>query len=349
MLAVGDRVRFREASAAEIAALGQAAAEGVRELEPSDLEATAGAITMLQPGLFTTIQDLGRPGFRASGVPLSGAADRVSLAVANALVGNALGAAAIECTLLGPSLRFEQAATVALAGADFPGLPSGQPIHVAAGTEITLGHVTAGCRGYLAVAGGISVPAVLGSRSTFVPAALGGFAGRPLRAGDRLSVGEGGDDPRSPGVIPAQLDSARRPRMVRVVPGEHAEWFAEAAWGQSFRASSRSNRMGVRLEGEPLAAAHGGGAEGRAGSLRSIPVFPGTVQVPPDGCPIILLADAQTIGGYPVFGHVIAADLPIVAQLRPGDEISWQPVSLAEAHAALREQQAAAAAFGGDD
>jgi KipI family sensor histidine kinase inhibitor len=347
LLAVGDRVRFKAVSANECAAHAATAADQATRGEPSLPTAIAEVITILAPGLFTTIQDLGRPGYRGSGVPLSGAADRVSLAVANAIVGNVPGAAAIECTLLGPTVRFEQGATVALAGADFPGLPSGQAIQVAAGTEIMLGHVTAGCRGYLAVAGGIAVPSVLGSRSTFVPAALGGFAGRPLRAGDRLRVGERIDEPLNRGPLPPGLDSVRRPRVVRVVPGEHAEWFAEAAWGQTFRASSRSNRMGARLEGDPLATAHGGGAEGGAGSLRSIPVFPGTVQVPPDGCPIILLADAQTIGGYPVFGHVIAADLPIVAQLRPGGDICWEPVSLAEAHAALREQEAAIAAFCG--
>jgi len=346
ILAVGDRVRFHEATAAEIPEDDAGGVEAGRDQAGPIDPAHASAITILQPGLFTTIQDLGRPGYRASGVPLSGAADRVSLAVANSLVGNPPGAAAIECTLLGPTLRFDKAATVALAGAAFPGLPGGRAIAVTAGTELALGHVTAGCRGYLAVAGGIDVPEVLGSRSTFVPAGLGGFAGRVLRAGDRLAAGESGAVTAASGGLPLQLATVRRPRVLRVVPGEHAEWFSDAAWGQTFRTSSRSNRMGVRLEGQPLA-----GAEGvdraAAGSLRSIPVFPGAVQVPPDGGPIILLADAQTIGGYPVFGHVITADLPVAAQLRPGDEVCWQPVSLAEAQAAVREQQAAVAAFAG--
>lgn len=345
ILAVGDRVRFHEATAAEIPADDAGGVEAGRDQAGPIDPAHASAITILQPGLFTTIQDLGRPGYRASGVPLSGAADRVSLAVANSLVGNPPGAAAIECTLLGPTLRFDQAAMVALAGAAFPGLPGGRAIRVTAGTELALGHVTAGCRGYLAVAGGIDVPEVLGSRSTFVPAGLGGFAGRVLRAGDRLAVGESGAVTASGG-LPLQLDTVRRPRVLRVVPGEHADWFSDAAWGQTFRTSSRSNRMGVRLDGQPLAAAEGVD-RAAAGSLRSIPVFPGAVQVPPDGGPIILLADAQTIGGYPVFGHVITADLPVAAQLRPGDEVCWQPVSLAEAQAAVREQQAAVAAFAG--
>ena len=346
ILAVGDRVRFHEATAAEIPVDDAGGVEAGRDQAVPLVPAGASAITILQPGLFTTIQDLGRPGYRASGVPLSGAADRVSLAVANSLVGNPPGAAAIECTLLGPTLRFDKAATVALAGAAFPGLPSGRAIAVAAGTELALGHVTAGCRGYLAVAGGIDVLEVLGSRSTFVPAGLGGFAGRVLRAGDRLAAGEAGAVTAASGGLPLQLATVRRPRVLRVVPGEHADWFSDAAWGKTFRTSSRSNRMGVRLDGQPLA-----GAEGvdraAAGSLRSIPVFPGAVQVPPDGGPIILLADAQTIGGYPVFGHVITADLPVAAQLRPGDEVCWQPVSLAEAQAAVREQQAAVAAFAG--
>lgn len=343
ILAVGDRVRFHAVTAAEIPEDASEVRAGRHQVVPL-VPAGAAAITILQPGLFTTIQDFGRPGYRASGVPLSGAADRVSLVVANSLVGNPPGAAAIECTLLGPTLRFDTAATVALAGAAFPGLPAGRAIRVAAGTELALGHVTAGCRGYLAVAGGIDVPKVLGSRSTFVPAALGGFAGRVLRAGDRLAMGEVAATVTAS--LPLLLDTVRRPRVLRVVPGEHAEWFGDAVWGQIFRTSNRSNRMGVRLEGQPLAAANGVGPVA-AGSLRSIPVFPGTVQVPPDGGPIILLADAQTIGGYPVFGHVITADLPRAAQLRPGDEVCWQPVSLAEAQAALWGQQAALAAFVG--
>jgi KipI family sensor histidine kinase inhibitor len=343
VFAVGDRVRFVEAEPADVPAPVADGRTTHRGGPPVDRSA---AITVIQPGLFTTVQDLGRPGYRASGVPRSGAVDQVSLELANALVGNPPDAAAIECTLLGPTLRFDKAAVVALVGAGFPGLPAGRPVRVPAGTVIELGHATAGCRGYLAVAGGIAVEPVLGSRSTFVPAGLGGLSGRAFRAGDSLAV----DDPIGAPLaeaLPPALDSVRRPRVLRVLPGEHAGDFDESVWARMFRTSSRSNRMGVRLEGDSLRGVPADGSRpplAAAGAMRSVPVFPGTVQVPPDGCPIILLADAQTIGGYPVFGHVITADLPIVAQLRPGDEVCWRPVSLGDAVAALRELQSALAA-----
>lgn len=327
----GDRVRF-------VAADLPVAAEAMAAPLPTVAHGAA-AITVIQPGLFTTIQDLGRPGHRAAGVPLSGAADRVSLRLANLLVGNSEDAAAIECTLLGPALRFEREALVALVGATFPGFPADVVTRVAAGTEVTFGHATAGCRGYLAVAGGIGVPAVLGSRSTLVVAGFGGFAGRPLRAGDRLAVGTtlrvaGGLQPRQ------RLDLPQgKLNTLRIIPGEQADAFGGGAWGRTFRTSSRSDRMGLRLEGEPLSGA------GAFAGMASVAVFPGTVQVPPDGQPIVLLADAQTIGGYPVLGQVIAADLPRAAQLRPGGEVRFEPVTLAEARAALEHEAAAIAAM----
>ncbi|MFM8414444.1 MAG: 5-oxoprolinase subunit PxpB [Planctomycetota bacterium] len=335
-LAVGDHVRF-------VAADLEPAAPAAER--PTIVGPTGAAITVLEPGLFTTIQDLGRPGHRAAGVPLSGAADPVSLRIANMLVGNPEDAAGIECTLVGPKLRFEREAVVALAGAEFPGLPAGIATRVAAGAELTLGHATAGCRGYLAVGGGVDVAPVLGSRSTLVVAGFGGFGGRPLRAGDRLTVavGQTCSLPVSPTIPPsAALPLAPAhagPVILRIIPGEHANVFGDGAWSRSLRASSRSDRMGVRLEGDPLP----GGAA--LAGLASVAVLPGTVQVPPDGQPIVLLADAQTTGGYPVLGQVIAADLPRAAQLRPGASVRFQPVSLAEARAALREREARLAAL----
>jgi antagonist of KipI len=327
LLAVGDRVRF-------VAADLPPAAEP--ETPAAAVAVADAAIAVIQPGLFTTIQDLGRPGHRAAGVPLSGAADPVSLRLANLLVGNPPGAAAIECTLLGPTLRFEPETIVAVVGAEFPGFPPGVATRVPAGTELVLGHATRGCRGYLAVAGGIEGEPVLGSRSTLVVAGIGGLAGRPLRAGDRLAVGM--PAARRMGGVTAEPRSGRpelpargRPCPLRIIPGEHAAAIQAGAWARTFRTSSRSDRMGVRLEGEPLAGAAAGG------SATSVAVFPGTVQVPPDGQPIVLLADAQTIGGYPVLGQVIAADLPLAAQLRPGDDVRFLPVAVDEARAALRE------------
>jgi antagonist of KipI len=199
------------------------------------------------------------------------------------------------------------------------------------------------------VAGGIDVNPVLGSRSTLVVAGLGGCAGRPLRVGDRLAAtDDGGNETRvaerGPRACARGLDVVDGPRraatrVLRIIPGEHADAFGGEAWARGFCASSRSDRMGVRLEGEPLPGA------GAFAGMASVAVFPGTVQVPPDGQPIVLLADAQTIGGYPVLGQVIAADLPQAAQLRPGDELRFEPVSLAEARIALREQEMAISAM----
>jgi KipI family sensor histidine kinase inhibitor len=333
--AVGDRVRF---VAAELPPAAEAAAAPVPAMP-----ASAAAFTVVQSGLFTTVQDLGRPGQRAAGVPLSGGADRVSLRLANLLVGNPEGAAVLECTLLGPTLEFDREVTVAVVGAKFPGFPGGVAMRVKAGTQLALGHATTGCRGYLAVAGGIDVPAVLGSRSTLVAAGLGGFSGRPVRAGDRLAVGDGGERTcLTPGAARGEVVQSAEcgpPAVLRIIPGEHADVFSGQAWSRLFRARSRSDRMGLRLDGEPLP-----GAPAFAG-MASVAVFPGTVQVPPDGRPIVLLADAQTIGGYPVLGQVIAADLPRAAQLRPNAEVRFEPVSLAEARAALWQQEAAIAAL----
>jgi biotin-dependent carboxylase-like uncharacterized protein len=329
---VGDRVRFVAADLppAEIV-------DGERSLS----HVARPAITVLEPGLLTTVQDLGRPGYRDSGVPLSGAVDAVAMRVANLLVGNPEEAAGLECTLVGPTLRFEHEMIVALVGAAFPGLPQGVAVRVPTGTVLSLGHALSACRGYLAIAGGIDVEPVLRSRSTLVTVGLGGLAGRPLAAGDALANGE--PERRClqhvPRALLNRLTVAERPCVLRIVPGEGAAMFDGAAWSRTYRASSRSDRMGLRLEGEPLQ------AEANAGGMTSVEVFPGTVQVPPDGRPIVLLADAQTNGGYPVLGKVIVADLPKAAQLRPGDDVRFEPVTAEEGEAALRDREKVIAAI----
>jgi len=334
LLAVGDRVRFL--------AIDRAAHDRLHAVAPPEqvsLPAGRGSIIVVKPGLFTTIQDLGRPGHRASGVPLSGAADVASLRVANRLVGNRDDAATLELTLLGPDLRFEEDAVIALTGAVFPGLPPHAAVTVRAGDTLSLGHATAGCRGYLAVAGGIDVPVVLGSRSTFGAARLGGLRGAPLAAGDALPVGGDRGVPANAGLPqPAAVRSVDRVVTLRTIPGEQFESVGAALWSATHTTSSRSDRMGVRFDGAAL------GDAAAAGSLPSVAVLPGTVQLPPDGRPIVLLADAQTIGGYPVIGHVIAADLPLLAQLRPGDPVRWQPCTIDEAHRVWRDADGSAAA-----
>lgn len=333
-LQMGDHVRFHAVSRAEFAALE----EPVREGPP--IAAGAAAFEVVRPGLFTTVQDAGRPGHRAAGVPGGGAADAHSLRLANLLVGNPEDAAALELTLVGPELRVTADVVVALAGADFPGLPRWKPVRLAAGTRIELGAARRGCRGYLAVAGGIEVPRVLGSRSTYVRAGMGGFSGRALRTGDRVPLapverafrGSWRIDER---VLPVDTNE----QVLRYVPGAQAAEFSLGA-ADEFRVRTQSDRMGVRLEGPALRRA--GGEE-----LPSGPVLPGTLQVPPDGQPILLLADAQTLGGYPQLGHVITADLPRAGQLRPGDRVRFQPVSLEEAHAARARREHAVAVLRG--
>jgi antagonist of KipI len=293
-------------------------------------------VNVIRAGMLTTVQDRGRRGHRASGVPLSGAMDAFALRVANLLVGNAENAAALEFTLRGPELEFSTDTVIAVGGADFGALPMWQPIRVAAGTRVNFGAARAGCRGYLAIAGGFEVAAVLGSRSTYLRAAIGGHAGRALRDGDVL---------RAPGLAPQvagrwHIDERILPAysaspVVRVVRGAQADEFG-ALGEATFSVSQKSDRMGVRLAGPAL-------VRYATRELVSMTVVPGTIQVPPDGQPIVLMADAQTIGGYPQIAHVVSVDLPLVAQLRPGDTVRFREIPLAEAHELLLARERALA------
>ena len=286
-------------------------------------------------GLLTTVQDLGRNGHRASGIPLSGAMDPFALRLANLLVGNPEDAAALEFTLLGPELEFSAATTVAVGGGDFGGLPLWQPLQIAAGARIKFGAARKGCRGYLAVAGGLKIEPVLGSRSTYLGASLGGFHGRPLRDRDVLAAAGAVRRIASNWRIDERMLPAYGPSPeVRTVRGAQAPEFGEVFWQSTFTVTAKSDRMGVRLAGPGL-------HRSTAAELISRTAVPGTVQVPPDGQPIVLMADAQTIGGYPQVAHVARVDLPLVAQLRPGDTLRFREVTLAEAHELLRARERA--------
>ncbi len=284
------------------------------------------AIKIIRAGVLTTVQDLGRPGHRAAGVPLGGAMDTVALRLVNLLVGNAETAAALEFTLVGPEIEFAADATIAIGGGDFGLAPRWQPLRVKAGERLKFGAARSGCRGYLAIAGGIEVPEVLGSRGTYLRAGIGGLDGRALRDGDvlraaevsRQVVGRWQIDER---ILPAYATAP----TVRVLPGAQAGEY-NARWSDGeYKVSAKSDRMGVRLAGAML-------ERNNANDLVSSCVTPGTIQVPPDGQPIVLMADAQTIGGYPQLAHVIGVDLPVVAQLRPGDTVRFTTVTLDEAH-----------------
>ncbi|NOU91844.1 5-oxoprolinase/urea amidolyase family protein [Paenibacillus sp. LMG 31456] len=319
-------------------------------------------IEVIKPGLFTTVQDGGRFGYRGIGVVTSGAMDRFALQAANLLVGNEPSAALLELTLTGASLEFHEDALVALCGADMdaraegagPPLPCWRPVLVRSGTTLRLGHTRRGARACLAVAGGIAVPAVLASRSTHARSRLGGLAGRALQPGDRLQVGPPAAAAAAlaarlaaatPGALIAPAAWAIAPKarppyaehpVVRVTLGREAESFAggslQSFLSTPYRVTPQSDRMGYRLNGERLVLSE-------PLEMISESVTMGTVQAPPDGQPIILMADAQTTGGYPRIAQVAAVDFPILAQMRPGGTLRFQEISLDAAQVFYIQQQ----------
>lgn len=300
---------------------------------------TAPALTVLRPGLLTTVQDLGRWGHQAVGVPVSGAMDTYSLRLANGLVGNPDTAAALEITLLGPTLRAETPLVVAVAGAIFDlqvddrPVPHGAPVTLAAGSVLRFHERRAGARAYLAVAGGIGTPVVLGSRATHLVSRMGGVEGRALLPGDLLPVAaQASGRARRATRAPLPLAVAPGPRRLRVLLGPQDEWFTvssvDALLGGTFSVSSKSDRMGFRLEGPTLTTR-------RPGELVSEPVAFGAIQVPSGGAPILLMADRQTAGGYPKIATVITADLPLAGQLAPGESVRFAACTRAEARSAL--------------
>jgi antagonist of KipI len=303
------------------------------------------AIHVIKPGMLTTIQDRGRWGFQSRGVPVAGPMDPVSHRLANALVGNDPDAATLEITLLGPELEFESERVVAVAGAEFalivddrPASPAGAFV-VAAGTRLRFGTRLRGTRAYLAVSGGIAVPPILGSRATHVISAMGGVGGRPVRAGDRLPLGDSRKGWRT--VSPPEdplVDLPDRHARLRVLPGPQREYFAadalEMLQSAPYLIGQDSDRMGFRLDGPRLAHVRGADIISDATPL-------GALQVPASGQPIVLMADRQTTGGYPKIATVITADMAIAGQLGPGDTIALMVCSPREAIAALIAQERA--------
>ena len=321
------------------------------------------SITVLRPGLSTTIQDTGRWGYQDRGVPVAGPMDVVSHRVANALVGNSRDAATLEATVIGPELRFEQATVVAVTGADLSAsiddatLPLNTPRSCAAGAVLRFGERRAGARGYIACDGGIAVPSVLGSRSTHVLSGLGGVDGRALAAGDRVPLG----DSRTQRVRAARdlpevhaardlPDEMRRGpyrsaegagARLRVMRGPQDGSFDDAAFEilqrARFTISPQSDRMGYRLKGAPI---HRKASRFEpAAEMISDATFAGGLQVPRSGDPILLMADRQTTGGYPQIATVITADLPVAGQLAPGDWVEFELCTRQEAIAALIAQE----------
>ena len=303
-------------------------------------------ITVVKPGLLTTVQDAGRFGHRASGMPVAGAMDRLALAIANHLAGNGPGAAALELTLVGGTFRFERGVIAALAGAEFPAsldgrpIPSGTSFHATAGATVTLGIARRGVRAYLAVQGGIDVPVLLGSRSTYARAGFGGFEGRALRAGDRLPIGEApGDALPGSSLLPGELRELAAPGStvtLRVIPGPQEDLFhpegLERLHGTTWMVTTQNDRMGYRLDGPPVRLMG-------AADIVTDAVVPGAVQVSGDGKPMVLMVDCQTTGGYAKPFTVIGPDLRRLAQARAGDGVRFLRCTQAEAVAALEEER----------
>jgi antagonist of KipI len=299
-------------------------------------------IKVLQPGMFTTVQDLGREGFGSMGVSPSGAADAVSLRVGNLLVGNFSSAAGLEMTLLGGTFLFSEGATVVLAGSDFAtldGVAVAMWAAVAAqpGQTLQVGATRTGARCYLCVRGGIAVEPFLGSASTHVLSGLGGFAGRALRKGDVLSIGKQRHGPVPDRQFRAALAVLAPRKTLRVTPGPQREWFDDAAkrlFDEGvYRVTEEADRLGLRLAGPALARSHGR-------ELVSEGVALGAVQVPDAGQPIILFVEQQTAGGYPKIANVISADFHSLGQLRPRDEVRFEMVGWETARRLFMEQEA---------
>ncbi|MDQ0208230.1 5-oxoprolinase subunit C family protein [Alkalicoccobacillus murimartini] len=304
-------------------------------------------IQVVKPGLQTTIQDLGRIGYMSQGVSVTGAMDTRSLRIANMLVGNAEHEAVLEMTMTGPSLKFDEEQLIAVTGGGMLPVMNGKRLHlntplfIPAGSLLHFEPLKKGCRAYLSIAGGYDVPVVMGSKSTYLRAGIGGYKGRALKKGDTLTVHPMSKDAKqymnqlsNQQLFPKWRVSNsfvpnREQTTIRVLKGTHFDRFTEESqntfFDTAFQISSQSDRMGYRLDtdqhielSEPF-------------ELLSEAVTLGTVQLPPGGKPIILLADRQSTGGYPRIAQVMIVDIPKLAQLKPGESVLFEEVSLQEA------------------
>jgi len=290
---------------------------------------------VLTPGSCTTVQDKGRYGYQEIGVPISGALDLFACRIANLLVGNSEECAILEITVIGPRFSVLQEADVALTGAEMGTTLNNKPVEtwttfrVKPGDVLTIGQIKRGCRAYMAVTGGIEVPVVMGSRSTHIGGKLGGYHGRPLKKGDVLKNGQG--------ILlnkHRRLSSLYRPNyqseiVLHSIPGPQDFYFREGLetfFKSAFSVSPRADRMGYRLNGPKIKF-----LENMSESIISEPIMPGSVQIPADGQPIILLVE-QTVGGYAKIATVISTDLPKLAQAIPGNTIRFKPITIEESH-----------------
>jgi antagonist of KipI len=297
-------------------------------------------ITITRAPPYLTVQDCGRRHSRASGVPQGGAIDSFAVRAANALVGNQVDVAGLEWALGGGTIRFDQDAVFSLGGANARATLSERAIapfttvHARSGEELVIEQISTGRFLYVAVSGGVDVPRILGSRSTYLPGRFGGYLGRLLKSGDSLALGPTSQTPADGFHCGADLLPRYAAGIVHVTRGTHSDLFDEAAWRtlteSEYRISRASDRTGYKLEGAALAHP--------AGALPSEASCPGSIQVPGDGFPIALMADAPTVGGYPKIAVVAEADLPIIAQRSPGEKIRFELITIEQSQRALKRR-----------
>lgn len=291
---------------------------------------------------YLAIQDAGRVGFREAGVPRGGAMDRFAMRAANLMVGNEPGAAVLEWALAGGTLTFGSDVSFALVGASVRAAIAGKTVapctttHAAPGEELVIEQFVTGRFLYIAVSGGFDVPPLLGSRSTYLPGRFGGLAGRLVTTGDSLSLEAARSSPAEGFHCAAELMPRYENETVHIVRGPQADIFTDDAFAilseSKHRVSAASDRTGYKVEGPSVA--------GSPGSLPSEAACPGAIQVPGDGHSIILMADAPTVGGYPKIAVVSEADLPIVAQRRPGENLRFEVITVEQSQKALRRRAA---------
>jgi biotin-dependent carboxylase-like uncharacterized protein len=295
---------------------------------------------VVAPGMLTTVQDLGRFGYQRFGVPVAGAMDSYAAKVANILAGNAENAACLEMTIMGPTLKVLNPCNIAITGADLSPTLNGERIDMWARLSVKKGDMFSfsspqrGCRAYLSVSGGIDVPSVLGSRSTYLRGGFGGYRGRALRRGDLLrgTISESRTLKR---YVPQEyVPKYASPATIRVVLGTQDDFFTdkgiETFLNSKYEVTPDSDRMGYRLHGQAV-------THSKESEIVSDGLAVGAIQVPGDRMPIVLMKDAPTTGGYPKIAHVISPDLDQMAQLTPGDALRFERIEIGEAHELLRQ------------
>ncbi|MDE5422510.1 biotin-dependent carboxyltransferase family protein [Ancylomarina sp. DW003] len=299
-----------------------------------------GTIKILNPGLLSSIQDAGRYGYQQYGMPVAGAMDTDALQFANWCVGNSSNEACIESTIIGASLEFNCGTTIALCGAKVQAKINGEfaemnrSLQVKTGDKLEMGNVQAGCRIYLAIAGGFNIPDLMASKSTYLRGKFGGFEGKALASGDEIEVNESGKQIKRR-LPQALISDFSNNTSIRITAGAEVRRFTQEGIKSflcsTYTVSAQSDRMGYRLSGAKIE--HTDGAD-----IISSGISTGAIQVPGHGAPIIMMADHQTVGGYTKIANVIAADLPLLGQMKPGDKITFKEVSLEKAQNILIEK-----------